>query len=207
MIGTEWSAPVCGGGQETTDPTTPRPVRSAIQRWLYASLGVACVALAAIGVVLPGLPTTVFLLAASWLFTRSCPWLEERLLGLPLFAPFRAFLVPGARMPRRVAAGTLLVMWAAIAVSAGLLIAGDPSRSLIAAAVVAAGLVGSVFVLRFSRARPGPTAEEDASSAPHGSRGRLPAAAAAAVRSTCRPGPAAPTRCSGRRRRAGPRRC
>jgi len=138
--------------QRTTEPDTPRPVRSRPTRWLLAGLGVACVGLGALGVVLPGLPTTVFLLMASWLFARSCPWLEERLLRVPLFRPFLRYLEPGATMPRRAVITTLLVMWTAIAVSTSLLLAGDP-RPVIATSVVVAGVAGTYVFLRFARRR------------------------------------------------------
>jgi len=137
----------------TTDLDTLRPVRSRPARWLLAGAGVACVGAAALGVFLPGLPTTVFLIMASWLFARSCPWLEERLLRVPLFRPFLRYLEPGAIMPRRAVVATLVVMWAAIVASAaGLLLGGDP-RPMIATTVVAAGLVGTVFILRLARRR------------------------------------------------------
>jgi uncharacterized membrane protein YbaN (DUF454 family) len=130
------------------DTAVPGPTASRPRRWIYAGLGVACVGLGAIGVVVPGLPTTVFLLAASWLFTRSCPWLEERFFRLPLFRPFVPYLQPGAGMPRRAVLTTLVVMWIAIAVSSGLLIVADSGQLGIAALIIIAGLVGSFFVLR-----------------------------------------------------------
>jgi uncharacterized membrane protein YbaN (DUF454 family) len=125
-----------------------RPVRSRLARWLLAGLGTASVGLGALGVFLPGLPTTVFLIAASWCFARSCPWLEERLLRIPLFAPFLAYLEPGARMPRRTVTKALVVMWIAILASAAAVGLGDDGRPGVAAAVVGLGLVGSPFVLR-----------------------------------------------------------
>jgi hypothetical protein len=135
-------------------PTTdPRPARSRLARWLLAGLGTACVGLGAIGVFLPGLPTTVFLIAASWCFARSCPWLEERLLRIPLFAPFLAYLEPGATMPRRSVAKALVVMWIAILASAAAVGLGDGGRPGVAAAVVGLGLVGSPFVLRTGASR------------------------------------------------------
>jgi hypothetical protein len=57
---------------------------------LLAAAGLLCVGLGALGAVLPGLPTTIFLILASYCFTRSCPWLEERLLRTRLFAPYMA---------------------------------------------------------------------------------------------------------------------
>lgn len=128
-----------------------RPTRSRLQRWLLTGLGVLLVGIGALGVVLPGLPTTVFLLGASWCFARSCPWLEERLIRVPLFRPFLGALDGGGRMPRRAVVTTLIVMWAAIAVSAALLALTGDQRPVLAAVVVAAGLVGTVFVLRAGR--------------------------------------------------------
>lgn len=112
-----------------------------------------CVGLGALGVFLPGLPTTVFLIVASWCFARSCPWLEERMIRVPLFRPFLRYFDGGARMPLRAVVTTLVVMWAAIAVSTTLLIAGDDPRPLVAAIVLVAGLVGSVFVVRLRTTR------------------------------------------------------
>ncbi len=131
-----------------TTLSNPRPTRSRLQRWLLATAGVVCVGLGALGVVLPGLPTTVFLIAASWCFARSCPWLEERLIRVPLFRPFLVYLEPGARMPRRAVAITLAVMWLAVGLSAALMALGEPSRPLLATTIVVLGLIGTIFVLR-----------------------------------------------------------
>ena len=56
-------------------------------RWLYLSLGLACVGLAALGAVLPILPTTPFLILASRLFVRSDPRLKVWLLRMPAWGP------------------------------------------------------------------------------------------------------------------------
>lgn len=140
-------------------PTDSRPVPTAsrLQRWLLVAAGVLCVGLGAIGAVLPGLPTTVFLLAASWCFARSCPWLEDRLLRIPLFRPFMAFVRPGARMPPRAAATALVMMWTAITVSAALMVIGSDPRPVVAGVLVAAGIVGSWVILRL-RERPSESA-------------------------------------------------
>jgi len=124
---------------------------SRLQRWLFAWLGVACVGLGAVGVFVPGLPTTVFLLAASWLFARSCPWLEDRLLRLPMFRPFLVYLQPGARMPRRAMVTALAAMWVAIAASTGFLVLAGQPRPAIATAVLVAGMIGTVILVRMGR--------------------------------------------------------
>ena len=67
--------------------------RIAARRILFAALGMLSVTLGIVGVFVPGLPTTVFVIAASYLFARSSPtlerWLEgNRWLG-PLAAPLQ----------------------------------------------------------------------------------------------------------------------
>lgn len=50
-------------------------------------LGYAGIALAALGVFLPLLPTTPFLLLAVWCFARSNPAIADRLYAHPSFGP------------------------------------------------------------------------------------------------------------------------
>ncbi len=144
--------------QESNSPE-PRPARSRLHRWLLVAGGVSLVGVGAVGVFLPGLPTTVFLLGASWCFTRSCPWLEERLIRIPLFRPFLVYLDQGAQMPRKVVVWTLIVMWLAIASSTVMIMVGAEPRPLLATMIVVLGFVGSGFVIRMGRRRVG--AEEE----------------------------------------------
>ncbi|MGD9661454.1 MAG: YbaN family protein [Porticoccaceae bacterium] len=52
-----------------------------IKQWAWRSLAFAAIALAAIGVILPGLPTTPFLLVSAWAAKNGWPPLEEWLLN------------------------------------------------------------------------------------------------------------------------------
>ena len=56
-------------------------------RRLYLAAGIVCVALGAVGAVLPLLPTVPFLLLAAFCFARSNPAWEQRILDHPTWGP------------------------------------------------------------------------------------------------------------------------
>lgn len=56
-------------------------------RFLWAGLGLLCVALGLIGVVLPLLPTVPFMLLAAFFFARSSERLHHWLISHPTFGP------------------------------------------------------------------------------------------------------------------------
>ena len=138
---------------QSTPVCDARPAQSRLQRWLLATVGVLFVGLGALGVFVPGLPTTVFLILASWCFTRSCPWLEDRLLRVPLFRPFLSYLRPGARMPLRVVVTTLVIMWISILASVVILSAGGEFRAGTTAVIVGLGFIGTWFIVRLRNRR------------------------------------------------------
>ena len=76
------------GPQEyVSRPSDPKRVSSRA-RYLLVVCGFLFVTLAAIGALLPLLPTTPFLLLASACFARSSPRFHERLKRFPLFGKY-----------------------------------------------------------------------------------------------------------------------
>jgi len=126
-------------------PRSPR-------RIALAALGVVCVGLAAAGVVLPGLPTTIFLIAASYLFARSCPWLEERLIRVRWFRPYLPYLDGRRPMPRRARWVAIGAMWTAVSVSLVVTAVAGRLHPAFVITVVSAAVIGTWAILVFRRA-------------------------------------------------------
>ncbi len=59
-----------------------------IGKYLYLSAGWVCVGLGGLGIIMPVLPTTPFLLVAVWAFSHSSPELAAKIRNHPTFGPF-----------------------------------------------------------------------------------------------------------------------
>jgi uncharacterized membrane protein YbaN (DUF454 family) len=121
------------------------------RRWAFAGLGVGSAGLGWLGVFVPGLPTTIFLIIASYCFARSCPWLEDRLLRIPLFAPYMKVLDEGRGMSKKAATSALASMWSCVGVSLGILYLAGRLAPWMAAAIVLAAVAGSGMILLYAR--------------------------------------------------------
>jgi uncharacterized membrane protein YbaN (DUF454 family) len=78
------------------------------------------VALGGVGIVVPGLPTTVFFIIAASCFARSSPRFERWVLDLPRIGPMVRDHRAGLGMPRRAkawAVGTMVVFAGASALT------------------------------------------------------------------------------------------
>ena len=58
-----------------------------MKRMILISLGWLCVSLGFIGIFVPGIPTTIFLIIALWAFTKSSKKLRHWLLNHKRFGP------------------------------------------------------------------------------------------------------------------------
>jgi uncharacterized membrane protein YbaN (DUF454 family) len=123
------------------------------RRWALAGLGLCCVAIGAVGVVVPGLPTTIFLLIASWCFTKSCPVLERWLKEQPIFRPYTKYLDPSTPMPPRVRLAIIAVMWVAVCTS-GFIFWTRDLLPIAAVPLAVAGLLATAGITRYRRDLP-----------------------------------------------------
>src|SRR6478752_7663781 len=88
----------------------PAPA-TGLRRGLFLCAGLACVGLAYLGAILPGLPTTPWVLLASYCFARSSPRLERWLKRSPIFGKLLRDWDEhrGVRRPVKVVAACLVV--------------------------------------------------------------------------------------------------
>lgn len=100
-------------------------------------LGFTCVAIGIIGIVVPGLPTTVFMIIAAWLFSISNPRFEKWLLNLPKIGPAIQNFRNGLGMPIKAKFFAVSSIFIFTAVATILLIENLPLRvSIIFVAVI-----------------------------------------------------------------------
>jgi uncharacterized membrane protein YbaN (DUF454 family) len=114
----------------------------------YALMAVGCIAtlLAIAGVLLPGLPTTPFVLVALWAFARSSDWLYGQVMRLPVL---REALVEARRFEDRRAVRPAVKLTAVATAWGSVLLTflalGD-TRPVLLAVVVMAAFCATAFM-------------------------------------------------------------
>lgn len=121
-----------------------------LKRWLLAILGVICVGLGALGTVVPGLPTTIFVIIAVWCFSRSCPWLEQKLLRNKMFGPSME-IIDGRRPFTKKARGIAMGMMFFFGFSSiGFLHYTDSVPKYVLWIIFSALIVGAISIVKFN---------------------------------------------------------
>lgn len=88
-----------------------------MKKRIYISLGVLCVCLGALGVALPLLPTTPFLLLATFLFSRSSEKLNKMLLENKVFGKYLYNYFNNIPIPLKDKLVSIAFLWAGLGAS------------------------------------------------------------------------------------------
>ncbi|MFJ4141952.1 YbaN family protein [Pseudomonas sp. NPDC089734] len=116
----------------TWSAALPEVVATGRLRWLWLALAYLSIGLAAIGVVVPGLPTTEFVLLAAWAASRSSPRLSAWLENHRLFGPLLRDWQRGGVIARRTKWAASLSMTVALSI---MLLTVDHLPSVLFAAI------------------------------------------------------------------------
>ena len=119
-----------------------REAKNPLLRLLWIGLGCFFVGLGAIGAVVPGMPTTVFLVLAAACFIRSSQRLYDWLISNKTFGPYLKNYREGKGIPLRakVIALSLIVIFVSFAIFYAIEV------TLIKVLVGLIGLIGFLFV-------------------------------------------------------------
>ena len=96
--------------QTTTTQPPAHPPQPVVVRWLLMAFAVFCLVMGVIGIIVPGLPTTVFILMAGWAAARSSPRLHAWLWNHKLFGPMLQEWANGGRVSRKTKWSASIVM-------------------------------------------------------------------------------------------------
>lgn len=121
-------------------PVSP-PVQSKTKKFLLKTIGLMFVGLAILGVILPILPTTPFLLVAAACFAKSSPRLQKKLLANKTFGPLIHEWQQHRSIPRKAKRVALLTIILSVVWSAYLL------KSFLLTALVFALVIGPFIFL------------------------------------------------------------
>ncbi len=118
-------------------------------RIFFIVTGVLCVILAGLGVLLPGLPATPFLLLASFSFAKSSKKMHDWLVNNKIFGPILADFLDRKGIRLHIKIISLVMMWSMMLFSVFYLIDNDIIKYI----AVGGALVGTFAVLRFKTIR------------------------------------------------------
>ena len=118
-------------------------VRGGPARWLWLVGGVISVGLGSLGIIVPGLPTTVFFIVAAACFARSNPRFEQWVLDLPRIGRMVRDHRDGLGMPRRAKVLAVTTMLAVATASSVFAIESGAAGAV----VVAVALLGALYVV------------------------------------------------------------
>lgn len=118
-------------------------------RIFFIVLGIVCVVLAGLGVLLPGLPATPFLLLASYAFALSSKRMHDWLINHKVFGPILSDFLDRRGIRLHIKIISLVLMWGMMLISVFFLIENNTVKYIAAGGA----LVGTFAILRFKTIR------------------------------------------------------
>ncbi|ADY13615.1 YbaN family protein [Sphaerochaeta globosa] len=117
-------------------------VRHKALRVMLAILGLLCVGLGFLGILLPILPTTPFILLAALLFSFSNQKLARWLERNRTFGPYLKHWKEGTGIPKTVKIKVLLLLWASLSFTFFLL-----QKPMLIAMLATIGSIVSIYII------------------------------------------------------------
>ncbi len=118
-------------------------------RVLFIIAGVLCIILAGLGVLLPGLPATPFLLLASFFFARSSKKMHDWLINHKVFGPILSDFLDRKGIRLHIKIVSLVMMWSMMLVSVFYLI----DNVTIKYVAMSGAVIGTFAILRYKTIR------------------------------------------------------
>ena len=87
------------------------------RKYLLIAAGILCSILGVVGIFVPVLPTTPFLLLAAACFVRSSEKLYNRLLNNRFFGNYIRNYIEGKGLPLNIKIVTIILLWVTISIS------------------------------------------------------------------------------------------
>ena len=128
------------------DNTTSKLNKNKLVRLLFVFIGSIFVGLAVIGIFLPGLPTTPFLILAAYFYIRSSNKLYNWLINNKILGIYIRGYLSGKGMPLRAKIISLILMW--IFGTFAVLFGIPDSLIFVKIIVFIILLIGTIFLLR-----------------------------------------------------------
>jgi uncharacterized protein len=118
-------------------------------RIFFIVLGILSVILAALGVLLPGLPATPFLLLASYSFARSSKRMHDWLVNNRIFGPILSDFLDRKGIRLHIKIISIVMMWGMMLVSVFFLMENDVIKYV----AIGGALIGTFAVTRYKTIR------------------------------------------------------
>ena len=124
-------------------------VSGKLKRRLFIIAGTICVSIGVVGIIVPMLPTTPFLLLAAICYMRGSQRLYNALLCNRFIGSYVKNYLEGRGMSLKTKIWTLSLLWAAVACSA--VLATDSLTTRIILAIVLAGVTIHIILIKTTK--------------------------------------------------------